>query len=150
MQANIKIANGKQLKVKTLIDSGYTHTGIDKQLVKDKRIQMKLINFSFKVYNVDRTKNREVTRIAPLEVEINRHKEHLKAAVTDFNSIDIFLEYDWLVKYNLEVNWKNSKINFTRCLDSCRIKHHKAPRYQIQDTKNIGKENIEQEQIEYK
>ena len=35
---------------------------------------MKLINFSFKVYNVDRTKNGEVIRIAPLEVEINRHK----------------------------------------------------------------------------
>ena len=55
---------------------------------------MKLINFSFKVYNVDRTKNGEVIRIAPLEVEINRHKEHLKATVTDFNSTDIFLGYD--------------------------------------------------------
>jgi len=104
MQANVKTANRKQLKVKVFIDSRYTHTRINKQLVKDKRIQMKLINFSFKVYSTDRTKNREVTRIAQLEVKINRHKEYLKAAVTDLNSMDIFLGYNWLVKHNPEVN----------------------------------------------
>ena len=30
--------NSKKLKVKALVDSRYTHTGIDKQLVKDKKI----------------------------------------------------------------------------------------------------------------
>jgi len=59
VQANIKITNKKQLKVNTLIDSGYTHTGIDEQLIKNKRIQMKPINFSFEVYNTDRTKKME-------------------------------------------------------------------------------------------
>jgi len=38
MQANIKTKNGKKLKVKALVDSRCTHTGIDEQLVKDKRI----------------------------------------------------------------------------------------------------------------
>ena len=57
------------------MDSGYTYIEINKQLVKDKRIQMKLINFSFKVFNVDGTKNREVTRMASLKIEINGHKE---------------------------------------------------------------------------
>jgi len=69
------VKNGKKLKVKALVDSRYTYTGIDEQLVKDKRIQMKLINFSFKVFNADGTKNGEVTRMVPLEIEINRHKE---------------------------------------------------------------------------
>jgi len=67
--------NSKNLKVKVLVDSRCTHTGIDEQLVKDKRIQIKLINFSFKVFNVDGTKNKKVTRVAPLKIEINRHKE---------------------------------------------------------------------------
>jgi len=67
--------NGKNLKVKALIDSECTHTEIDKQLVKDKRIQTKPINFSFKVFNTDGTKNREVTKVVPLEIEINGHKE---------------------------------------------------------------------------
>ena len=84
---------------------------------------MKLINFSFKVYSTDRTKNREVTRIAQLEVKINRHKEYLKAAVTDLNSMNIFLGYNWLVKHNPEVNWKYGKIKFTRCPGLHRMKH---------------------------
>jgi len=63
-------------------------------LVKDKRIQTRLINFSFEVFNADRTKNEEVTKMAPLEVEINRHKEQLEAAVTDLNGTDMFLGHD--------------------------------------------------------
>jgi len=104
MQAEVKIKNGKKLKVKALIDSGCTHTGIDEQLVKDKRIQTKLINFLFEVFNADRTKNREVTKMTHLEIEINGHKETLEAAVTDLNGMDMFLGYDWLVKHNPEFN----------------------------------------------
>ena len=74
MQAAIKTKNGKELKVKTLVNSGCTHTGINKQLVKDKRIQMKSIDFSIEVFNADGTKNGEVTKVAPLEIEINGHK----------------------------------------------------------------------------
>ena len=33
MQADIKIKNGKKLKVKVLVDSRCTHIGIDEQLV---------------------------------------------------------------------------------------------------------------------
>jgi len=51
-----------------------------------------------------------VTRVVPLEIEINRHKEQLETTVTDLNKIDMFLGHDWLVKYNLEVNWKNRTI----------------------------------------
>ena len=84
---------------------------------------MKLIDFSFEVFNADRTKNREVTKVAPLEIEINGHKETLEAVVTDLNSIDMFLSHDWLVKHNPEVNWKNNTIRFIRYLGSCTIKY---------------------------
>jgi len=100
MQADVKTKNGKKLKVKALVDSGCTHTEIDEQLVKNKRIQMKPINFSFKVFNVDETKNGEVARAAPLEIEINGHKEQLEAAVIDLDGMDMFLGHDWLVKHN--------------------------------------------------
>ena len=123
MQANVKTKNGKKLKVKALVDSGCTHTEIDEQLVKDKRIQTKLINFSFEVFNADGTKNGEVTKVAPLEVEINRHKEILEAAVMDLDGTDMLLEHDWLVKHNLEVNWKNGTVKFTRCPGNCTMKH---------------------------
>ena len=36
VQAKVKMKNGKNLKVKALVDSGRTYTGINEQLVKDK------------------------------------------------------------------------------------------------------------------
>jgi len=105
------------------VDSGCTHTRIDEQLVKDKRIQTKLIDFSFEVFNADRTKNGEVTKVALLEIEINGHKETLEAAVMDLDGTDMFLGHDWLIKHNLEVNWKNSTIKFTRCSGNCTMTH---------------------------
>ena len=75
IQTNIKTKNGKELWLQALVDSGCTHTGINKQLVKEERIKTEPIDRSFEVFNADRTKNGEVTRFAPLEVEINRYKE---------------------------------------------------------------------------
>ena len=105
------------------MDSGYTHIGIDKQLVKDKRIQTRPINFSFEVFNANRIRNGEVTKVALLEIKINKYKEQLEAIVTDLNRINIFLGHNWLVKHNPEVNWKNEMIKFTRCPESCTRKH---------------------------
>ena len=90
----MKTKNSKKLKVKILVDSGCTYTGINKQLVKDKRIQTRPINFSFEVFNADGIKNGEVTKVALLEIEINGHKEQLEAAVIDLNGMDMFLGHD--------------------------------------------------------
>ena len=73
MQANIKTKNGKKLEVKALVNSGCTHTGIDEQLVKNKKIPTKPIDFSFKVFNTDGIKNGEVTKVVPLEIKIDGH-----------------------------------------------------------------------------
>jgi len=123
---------------------------IDEQLVKNKRIQTRPINFSFKVFNTDEMKNRKVTKVALLEIEINRHKEQLKATVINLNNMDMFLGHDWLVKHNPEVNWKNGTIKFTRCPESCKMKHQniefKTRRTQAietmtQDNGEIGKKS---------
>jgi len=97
--------NKKELQLKALVDSSCTHTEINKQLVKDKRIKTEPIDKLFEVFNTNRTKNGEVIRFAPLELEINEHKKHINIAVMNLNSMNIFLKYDWLVKHNLEVNW---------------------------------------------
>ena len=148
MQAEVKTKNGKNLKVKALVDSRCTHTGIDKQLVKDKRIQTKAIDFSFEVFNADGTKNREVTKVAPLEIEINGHKETLEAAVMDLDGTDIFLGHDWLVKHNPEVNWRNGTIKFTRCPENCTMTY-KDIRFNSRQTKEMEtKDNQEQDNKE--
>jgi len=97
--------NIKELQLKALVDSGCTHTGIDKQLVKEEKIKIKLMDRLFKVFNADETKNGEVKRFALLELKINEYKGHINIVVIDLNGTDIFLRCDWLVKHNLEVNW---------------------------------------------
>ena len=70
MQTKVKMQNGKEFRLQTLVDSEYTHTRINKQLVKKEKIQTKHINRSFKVFNVSGTKNEEVIQYALLKVEI--------------------------------------------------------------------------------
>ena len=98
---------------------------------------------------MNKTKNGEVTKVVPLEIKVDSHKEQLEAAVTDLNGIDMFLGHDWLVKYNPEVNWKTRKIKFTRYLESCTMKHQdirfktrrtQATKTTTQDNREIGKE----------
>ena len=137
----MRTKNGKKLKVKALVDSGCTYMGIDEKLVKKKRIQMKPLNFLFEMFNTDETKNGEVIKVAPLEIKINGHKKTLETAVTDLDGMDMFLGHDWLVKHNLEVNWKNETIKFTRCPGSCTMKH-KDIRFKTRRTK--ATENMEQ------
>jgi len=69
-----------------------------------------------------------------LEIEINGHKKQLEAAVIDLNRTDMFSGYDWLVKHNPEINWKNGTIRFTRCSESCTMKH-KDIRFKTRRTK---------------
>jgi len=52
------------------------------------------INLLFRVYNADETKNRDITKVALLEVEINKYKEYIKVVVMDLNETDIFLGHN--------------------------------------------------------
>ena len=142
MHTNIKTKNGKELQLQALVDSGYTHTRINKQLVKGKKIKTEPMERLFKVFNTDGTKNGEVTWFALLEVEINGHKEQIDTVVTDLNGTDMFLGYDWLVKHNLEVNWSTKTMWFTRCPKTCRTRYQnilftpKNQRIQAKDKKD--------------
>jgi len=93
MHTSVKTLNRKKLQLKVLVDSGCTHTGIEKQLVKE-RIKTEPMDRSFEVFNADGTKNGEVTRFVLLELEINRHTKRINAAVIDLNGMDMFLGYN--------------------------------------------------------
>ena len=91
--------------------------------MKEEWIKTEPMDRSFEVFNADRTKNIKVMRFVLLELEIKKHIEKINITVTDLNSMDMFLEYDWLVKHNSEVNWDKRIIQFTRCLREYRIQH---------------------------
>ena len=87
-----------------LVNSRCIYTRINKQLDKKEKIKTESIDQSFKIFNTDRTKNREVIWYVLLKFEINRYKEQINVVIIDLNSMNIFLEYNWLIKFNLEVN----------------------------------------------
>ena len=106
----MKISNGNKLWLKVLVGLKSIHIGINKQLVKEKQIKIESMNRSFEIFNANETKSGEVIKYMLLELEINRHMEKINVAVIDLNDTDIFLEYNWLVKHNLEVNWDKETI----------------------------------------
>ena len=133
--------------LQALVDSGCTQTGIDKQLVKEEQIKTEPVDKIFEVFNVDRTRNRVVTWRAPLEIEINRHKERINVVVIDLNNTNMFLKYNWLIKHNPEVDWNKETIQFTWCSRTCRINHQDIsfiPRNQ----RTIAKDNNDKGQQE--
>jgi len=60
----------------------------------------------------------------------------------DLDGTNMFLSHDWLVKHNPEVNYKNSTIRFTRCLEQYTMKH-KDIRFKASSTK--ATDNTEQD-----
>ena len=78
--------------------------------------------------------------MALLEVKINGYKENIEVAIIGLNKTNMFLEHNWLVKHNLEVNQKEGTIQFTRCPGLCRIKYQdinfKTRRIQALETQN--------------
>jgi len=87
----VKTSNGKKLWLKTLINLRCIYTEINKQLVKDKQIQMEPIDKLFEVFNTDRTKNEKVTRFTPLKLKIDRYIKRINTLVINLNSMDMFL-----------------------------------------------------------
>ena len=73
------------------------------------------MNKLFKIFNINRTKNEEVTKFISLELEINGYMKSIDIVVTNLNSMNIFLEYNWLIKHNPDINWNKGTIWFTRC-----------------------------------
>ena len=71
-----------------------------------------LLSRLFNTFNTDRTRsgNYKVTYFVLLKIEINGHTENINILITDLNSMDMFLKYDWLVKHNREVNQNKETI----------------------------------------
>jgi len=102
----IKTKDGRKLKVKALIDSGCTNTTIARKTVEEKGIPTKSLPKPFDVYNSDRSRNGEKTikEFVPLEINSNRHIKQIDAVVSEIKKTDLFLEHNWLVEHNPEVD----------------------------------------------
>ena len=67
-----------------------------------------------KAYNVDGTENKRgmIKSYVNLEFPLNGKKFKEKFYVTRLRKQKIILEFSWLKKHNLEINWKTSKLKW--------------------------------------
>jgi transposase InsO family protein len=140
----------KTKQIKTLIDSGCTHTCISSDLVKAENIPTKPIAQPFRVINADGSESggKTITEYVELEMDTGGHKEELEAVVTKLESSDMFLGHDWLVKHNPEIDWKKGIVQFTRCPPDCTTPHQNItvqPRNRQLRSSEISQEDEEME-----
>jgi hypothetical protein len=57
-------------------------------------------------------------------MNINGHEENIEAVVTQLDSADIFVAFDWLMKHNPTINWESGTVKFNRCPPECQMHHH--------------------------
>jgi len=96
------------------------------------------------VYNSDRSRNREkmIKEFVLLEINSNGHIEQIDAEVSEIKETDLFLGHDWLVEHNLEVDWKEKVIWFTRCPGHYKTEH-KSIQFTLWSRKLLPKEEEE-------
>ena len=84
-----------------------------------------MLKKSFDVYNSDRSRNSEKTikEFVLLELNSNRHIKQIDTVVLEIKETDLFLEHNWLVEHNPEVNWKKGTIWFSRYLEYCKTEY---------------------------
>ena len=89
-----------------LIDSECTKSYIDSSFVKNNRIKTYPFKNLFPVFNTNSTSNNKgfLKDYVELKLSVREHSEIICLTVTTLVSSNIFLEYDWLTKYNSKID----------------------------------------------
>jgi hypothetical protein len=107
----INTGSSKQT-VKTLINSGAGGLFIDQNFAKN--FEINYLDKPVKAYNMDRMKNKQGMINAHVNLKFKhgdqKFNEHFY--VTGLGKQKIILEFPWLHKYNLIIDWKKREINF--------------------------------------
>jgi hypothetical protein len=119
-----------------LVDSGATSNFINWRLVLRHKITTVPLPQPVIVRNVDNSENvlGKVTHKVFLAMNINGHREVIRFFVTDLGKDDIILGHSWLRKHNPNIDWREAKLDFSRCSWFCQMsmddkwRRHTAPK----------------------
>ena len=70
----------------------------------------------------------DVTHAVSLTVDFLRHREELRAEVTNLGKNSLILGYMWLKKHNPSIDWEKGTVKFHRCPHSCLMLQDRAQR----------------------
>ena len=114
IKAILETPSGEILDVITLLDSGCTGITIDERFAKEKGLKTYKLPVPIPVYNVDGSINSagSIREFAIVKMRIGDHSKQITMAMSNLSTHPIFLGYDWLKKYNPQINWKAKTLQF--------------------------------------
>ena len=114
IKATLETPSGETLNIITLLDSRCTGTIIDERFTKEKGLKTYKLAVPIPVYNADGSINStgSIREFTIVEMRIGDHSKQIAMAMSNLSTHPIFLGYDWLRKYNPQINWKVKTLQF--------------------------------------
>jgi len=109
------VTTGERLTVTGLLDSGATTCFIDKEFVKQNRLNSVPLPIQVPIYNVDGSKNAKgmIKATVDLIITVQGHTECTRFLVCGLGKIPLILGEMWLKTHNPEINWETGHIKFS-------------------------------------
>jgi len=97
-----------------LIDSRAGGEFIDQNYARNSGLDIQQLEKPLKVFNVDRTSNKQGTikHFVQLDITVNGRQEKIKLFMTGLGKQRIILGFPWLNKHNPEINWQTGELNW--------------------------------------
>ena len=114
--------------ISALLDSRANATFIDKAVAEQLGLMLEALTNPICIFNVDSSCNLagDVTHTINITVDFLRHREELRAKVTNLGKNSLILGYMWLRKHNPTIDWEKGTIKFNRCPRSCHMLQDRA------------------------
>ena len=144
MYLPIKISSdhGEGMEIASgLLDSGASGKFIDSQYATDIHAEKKDLKKPIKVYNVDRTLNKQgtITQYVELELEIHEQKKRHQLYITGLGNQQIILGFTWLKEMNPIIDWKEGTLEWRKWKNSTLNKQPKRTTteyYELEENRN--------------
>ena len=106
----------KNVQVVALVDSDADTMFINRKVVKDNNLEYKKLANSRKAYNIDGTENKggAIDAYVKGEAQIGSYKSMSRLFVTDLGNKEMIIGYDFLERFNPQINWRNRTWKFPK------------------------------------
>ena len=109
--------------ISALLDSRANATFIDKAVAERMGLTLEALANPLRIFNVDGSRNSagDITHAINITVDFLRHREELRAKVTNLGKHSLILGYTWLKKHNPTIDWEKGTVKFNQCPRSCHM-----------------------------
>ena len=107
--------------VQALVDCGATGSFIDRDFVRENKLNTRKLSRPIAVYNVDGSPNEagEISEVVDILLRYKNHSERSLLAVTGLGNQKLLLGYTWLKEHNPEIDWQTGEVKMSHCPSQC-------------------------------